>query len=455
MAVSSSSYSPLTYNGNGATTAFSVTWPFFTGSLVVTAIASTGVETTQTITTHYTVAGGTDANGLPATGTVTMLTAPASGTTLRIARSTTKTQALALTNNDPFPAKSIEAAFDKAILITQEGANGSADEITGDVMTLDSSGATDYWDAESHKIRNITDGTDATDAATKGQLDAAVLGELSTPLSLANGGTAATTAAGARTSLGLGTMAVQDAATVAITGGSIAGITDLAVADGGTGAGTAAAARTNLSAAASGANTDITSVTLGNTGLKVADTNASHYLQFLPGSDLTADRALTFTTGDAARTITLSGNPTLSDWFDQSVKVAASPTFAAITATSSIKSSSATAGVGYATGAGGTVTQGTSKSTGVEVNKTCGQITTHNASLNSGSEVSFTVTNSAVAATDCVVACIASGATADAYNLQVDAVGAGSFRLALSNLTAGALGEAIVINFAVIKAVTS
>ena len=47
---------------------------------------------------------------------------------------------------------------------------------------------------------------------------------------------------------------------VNITGGSVTGITDLAVADGGTGASTASAARSNLGAAASGANTDITSL---------------------------------------------------------------------------------------------------------------------------------------------------------------------------------------------------
>lgn len=65
-------------------------------------------------------------------------------------------------------------------------------------------------------------------------------------LPLNQGGTGATTASGARTALGLGTMAVQAASAVAITGGTIAGITDLAVADGGTGASTAAAARVNL-----------------------------------------------------------------------------------------------------------------------------------------------------------------------------------------------------------------
>lgn len=70
--------------------------------------------------------------------------------------------------------------------------------------------------------------------------------EVQNELPLTNGGTGATTAAGARTNLGLGTMATQAASAVAITGGSVTGITDLAVADGGTGASTAATARTNL-----------------------------------------------------------------------------------------------------------------------------------------------------------------------------------------------------------------
>ena len=61
-----------------------------------------------------------------------------------------------------------------------------------------------------------------------------------------------------------------DNASAAITGGTITGITDLAVADGGTGSSTASGARSNLGAAASGANSDITSLTGLTTALSVA-----------------------------------------------------------------------------------------------------------------------------------------------------------------------------------------
>lgn len=100
---------------------------------------------------------------------------------------------------------------------------------------------------------------------------------------------------------------------------------------------------------------------------------------------------------------------------------------------------------------GGSVTQATSKSTGVTLNRPSGLITMHNAALAAGAEVGFTVTNSVVDADDIVVICIGSGATAASYTVTVDAVAAGSFKVNVGNTSAGSLGEAIVLHFAVIK----
>src|SRR3990167_4389871 len=67
-----------------------------------------------------------------------------------------------------------------------------------------------------------------------------------------------------------------------------------------------------------------------NSGIHILDTNASHDLILAVGSDLSADKTFTLTTGDSDRTITLAGNPTLNDWFDQSVKTTVSPGFVAL-----------------------------------------------------------------------------------------------------------------------------
>jgi hypothetical protein len=48
-----------------------------------------------------------------------------------------------------------------------------------------------------------------------------------------------------------------------------------------------------------------------NTGLGIKDTNASHVLSLVPGSDLTANRTLSIVTGDFSRVLTLSGDATL------------------------------------------------------------------------------------------------------------------------------------------------
>ena len=104
---------------------------------------------------------------------------------------------------------------------------------------------------------------------------------------------------------------------------------------------------------------------------------------------------------------------------------------------------------------GGTVTQATNKSTGVTLNTESGQITMNNAQLDAGTEVSFTVTNSKIAATDVVVACHGSAGTAGAYIVSVNGIAAGSFKITVSNVSGGALSEAIVINFVALKGASS
>jgi hypothetical protein len=109
---------------------------------------------------------------------------------------------------------------------------------------------------------------------------------------------------------------------------------------------------------------------------------------------------------------------------------------------------------GYGAGAGGTVTQATDKATGVTLNTRCGTITLNAATLNADTTVSFTLTNSQIAATDVLILNHASAGTAGAYTLNAQAA-AGSASINVRNITAGNLGEAIVIRFAVIKASTT
>ena len=127
-----------------------------------------------------------------------------------------------------------------------------------------------------------------------------------------------------------------------------------------------------------------------------------------------------------------------------------SPTFTNITATGSILSSG-TAGVGYTTGAGGAVTQGTSRTTGVTLNAPTGAITLVSAA-GSATPASFTLTNSAIAATDAIVVNQKSGT--DLYEIFVTAVAAGSCKIT-SFTTGGTTTEQPVFNFAVIKGAAS
>lgn len=106
--------------------------------------------------------------------------------------------------------------------------------------------------------------------------------------------------------------------------------------------------------------------------------------------------------------------------------------------------------LGYTTDAQGTVTQVTSKSTAVTLNKSAGQITMNNAALASVTNVTFTLTNSFISANDILILNVGSGATAGAYNCWVSGLSAGSATITLRNISGGSLSEAVVLNFALI-----
>jgi hypothetical protein len=105
------------YSGNGSTTVFSFPYYFLEEAdlVVIERVDSTGVETVKTLTTHYTVSGEGDEAG----GSVTMLTAPASGRTLIIYRDPAIVQEVDLEENNSFPAATNERALDLLTMVAQ------------------------------------------------------------------------------------------------------------------------------------------------------------------------------------------------------------------------------------------------------------------------------------------------------------------------------------------------
>ena len=183
--------------------------------------------------------------------------------------------------------------------------NGASDPTWADVAATTATTATNLAGGSAGTIpyQSAAGTTVQLAAGTSGYIlksnGAAAPAWLST-LPVANGGTGSTTAAAARTALG----AAASGANSDIT--SLTGLTtDLSIAQGGTGASTAAAARTALGAAASGANSDITSLTGLTTDLSVAQGGTG-----TSTGSITGTTALTFTAGGTDQDVTLSPSTT-------------------------------------------------------------------------------------------------------------------------------------------------
>lgn len=120
----------------------------------------------------------------------------------------------------------------------------------------------------------------------------------------------------------------------------------------------------------------------------------------------------------------------------------------------SVRSSSPTAGIGYAAGAGGATAQSSSKATPVILNSITGEITMNNALLTADTSVSFSLNNSAISAGDLVYVQHVSAGTLGAYGCTALAATA-SASVTIRNLNTGNLSEAIVLKYVVFKAVTA
>lgn len=107
---------------------------------------------------------------------------------------------------------------------------------------------------------------------------------------------------------------------------------------------------------------------------------------------------------------------------------------------------------GYGGGSGGSVTQLTSKATGVTLDRSSGKVTMHNAALAANTTVSFVLTNNKLGDDDVLLLTPCTAPTlGNNYRLEVVHSGAGAARIRLTNISAGSLSEAVAFNFVIIK----
>ncbi len=116
-------------------------------------------------------------------------------------------------------------------------------------------------------------------------------------------------------------------------------------------------------------------------------------------------------------------------------------------------------GLGYGTGAGGTVTQPPTngKATAVTLNKPCGQITMDNAALAAGAYVGFQINNSILSSTDGIIITHSDNGLylGVNYDIKVSYKTNGAFIVIVKNVSTVSLSDRVTFRFDIIKGAIS
>jgi len=278
------------------------------------------------------------------------------------------------------------------------------------------------------QILHISDGPTATEKVVYSGTGVATALRLgTTSMSATFSSIAFVDPAAARVSMGLGSVATQNANSVAITGGSIANVTF-----------------TGSFSGITLIDADKFTTKAGTDGVSLQDNSI-----FAEGVSTNLDISLT-PKGTGSVNITKVNID--AGTIDGTTVGATTPATVKGTVVE------ATTSIGYPTGTGGAVTQATSRTTGVTLNKITGQITLFAASLTGHDADEFTLTNSAIGVNDVIVVSIKNGcaaATRKYYQVQVVAQAAGSCVISIANVHNTAIPttgtDSPVLQFAVIK----